>query len=162
MSVKVKAYSLSYLLIFQIFQDGELTHYVDGAGDQTNWMKYVNCARHEAEQNLVLIQEDGELFYEVSKDIAEGSELLVWYGDSYLKYMGIPITMKTKMTKMDNEGGIGTELGLYFIIQVTFKGSLNEVFQPVTSLLGKWLSLTLWTFQRIPDLVIRKKKQFLP
>ena len=135
-----------------------MTHYVDGAGDQTNWMKYVNCARHEAEQNLVLIQEDGELFYEVSKDIAEGSELLVWYGDSYLKYMGIPITMKTKMTKMDNEGGIGTELGLYFIIQVTFKGSLNEVFQPVTSLLGKWLSLTLWTFQRIPDLVIRKKK----
>ena len=109
MSVKLKAYSLSYLLIFQIFQDGELTHYVDGAGDQTNWMKYVNCARHEAEQNLVLIQEDGELFYEVSKDIAEGSELLVWYGDSYLKYMGIPITMKTKMTKMDNEGGIGTE-----------------------------------------------------
>lgn len=155
----MKAYSLSYLLIFQIFQDGELTHYVDGAGDQTNWMKYVNCARHEAEQNLVLIQEDGELFYEVSKDIAEGSELLVWYGDSYLKYMGIPITMKTKMIKMDNEGGIGTELGLYFIIQVTFKGSLNEVFQPVTSLLGKWLSLTLWTLQRIPDLVIRKKKR---
>ena len=154
----MKAYSLSYLLIFQIFQDGELTHYVDGAGDQTNWMKYVNCARHEAEQNLVLIQEDGELFYEVSKDIAEGSELLVWYGDSYLKYMGIPITMKTKMTKMDNEGGIGTELGLYFIIQVTFKGSLNEVFQPVTSLLGKWFSLTLWTLQRIPDLVIRKKR----
>lgn len=99
--------SLEKNCVWEIFQDGELTHYVDGAGDQTNWMKYVNCARHEAEQNLVLIQEDGELFYEVSKDIAEGSELLVWYGDSYLKYMGIPITMKTKMTKMDNEGGIG-------------------------------------------------------
>ena len=59
-------------------------------------MKYVNCARHEGEQNLVLIQEEGELFYEVCIDIAEGSELLVWYGDTYLKYMGIPITMKTK------------------------------------------------------------------
>lgn len=95
------------LFIFQIFQDGELTHYVDGAGDQRNWMKYVNCARHEGEQNLVLIQEEGELFYEVCMDIAEGSELLVWYGDTYLKYMGIPITMKTKLTKIESDGGLG-------------------------------------------------------
>ena len=93
--------------ISQIFQDGELTHYVDGAGDQRNWMKYVNCARHEGEQNLVLLQEEGELFYEVCMDIAEGSELLVWYGDTYLKYMGIPITMKTKLTKIENDGGLG-------------------------------------------------------
>lgn len=99
--------SLEKDCVWEIFQDGELTHYVDGAGDQSNWMKYVNCARHETEQNLILIQEEGELFYEVNKDIAEGSELLVWYGDSYLKYMGIPITMKTKMTKIDSEGGIG-------------------------------------------------------
>ena len=70
-------------------------------------MKYVNCARHDGEQNLVLIQEEGELFYEVCMDIPEGSELLVWYGDTYLKYMGIPITMKTKLTKIENDGGLG-------------------------------------------------------
>ena len=103
--------------ILQIFQDGELTHYVDGTGDQSNWMKYVNCARHDGEQNLVLVQEDGELFYEVCKDIAEGSELLVWYGDSYLKYMGIPITMKTKLTKIENDGGIGMGFKL---LNITF------------------------------------------
>lgn len=56
------------------------------------------------------------MFYEVFKDIVEGSEFLVWYGDSYFKYMGIFIIMKIKMIKMDNEGGIGMELGLYFII----------------------------------------------
>lgn len=106
-----------YLSILQIFQDGELTHYVDGTGDQSNWMKYVNCARHEGEQNLVLVQEDGELFYEVCKDVAEGSELLVWYGDSYLKYMGIPITMKTKLTKIENDGGIGMGFKL---LNITF------------------------------------------
>ena len=72
-------------------------------------MKFVNCARHEGEQNLVLIQEEGELFYEVTKDVPEGSELLIWYGDSYLKYMGIPITMKTKLAKMDSSvEGLGT------------------------------------------------------
>ena len=95
------------VFISQIFQDGELTHYVDGAGDQRNWMKFVNCARHEGEQNLVLIQEDGELFYEACVDIAEESELLVWYGDTYLKYMGIPITMKTKLSKIESDGGLG-------------------------------------------------------
>lgn len=95
--------------IFQIFQDGELTHYVDGAGDQRNWMKYVNCARHDGEQNLVLVQEEGEVFYEVCKEVPEGCELLVWYGDTYLKYMGIPITMKTKLAKIENDGAIGME-----------------------------------------------------
>ena len=111
--------------ILQIFQDGELTHYVDGTGDQSNWMKYVNCARHEGEQNLVLVQEDGELFYEVCKDIAEGSELLVWYGDSYLKYMGIPITMKTKLTKIENDGGIGM---VFKLLNVTFMQGQRNMF----------------------------------
>ena len=70
-------------------------------------MKYVNCARHDGEQNLVLVQEDGEVFYEVCKEVPEGCELLVWYGDTYLKYMGIPITMKTKLSKIENDGGLG-------------------------------------------------------
>ena len=55
----------------------------------------------------MLIQEDGELFYETSVDVPEESELLVWYGDTYLKYMGIPITMKTKLTKIESDGGVG-------------------------------------------------------
>ena len=83
-------------------------------------MKYVNCARHEGEQNLVLIQEEGELFYEVCMDIAEGSELLVWYGDTYLKYMGIPITMKTKLTKIENDGGLGMYITCAFT-RIIFK-----------------------------------------
>lgn len=70
-------------------------------------MKYVNCARHDGEQNLVLVQEDGKVYYEVCKEVTEGCELLVWYGDTYLKYMGIPITMKTKLTKIENDGGLG-------------------------------------------------------
>ena len=101
------SFNVRLIVILKVFQDGELTHYVDGAGDQRNWMKYVNCARHDGEQNLVLVQEDGEVFYEVCKEVPEGCELLVWYGDTYLKYMGIPITMKTKLSKIENDGGLG-------------------------------------------------------
>jgi hypothetical protein len=37
---------------------------------------------------------DGEIYYEACKDITEGTELLVWYGDTYMQFMGIPICLK--------------------------------------------------------------------
>ena len=33
----------------------------------------------------------GDIYYEACKEIACGSELLVWYGDSYVQYVGIPV-----------------------------------------------------------------------
>ncbi|KAK3587274.1 hypothetical protein CHS0354_034419 [Potamilus streckersoni] len=80
--------------MFQIFKDGKLSHFVDGRGTTGNWMSYINNARHIAEQNLTVIQEDNQIFYEVCRDIQCGTELLVWYGDMYLQFMGIPITLK--------------------------------------------------------------------
>ena len=74
-----------------------MTHLIDGKHDANNWLKFVNCARYEREQNMFVIQEGNDVFFDVSSDISEGTELLVWYGDSYLKYMGIPITMKEKI-----------------------------------------------------------------
>ena len=47
---------------------------------------------------MIVVQDAEQVFFEVVCDIFEGSELLVWYGDSYLKYMGIPITMKEKIS----------------------------------------------------------------
>ena len=47
---------------------------------------------------MIVVQDGDEVFFEVVCDIFEGTELLVWYGDSYLKYMGIPITMKEKIS----------------------------------------------------------------
>jgi hypothetical protein len=47
---------------------------------------------------MIVVQDGDEVFFEVVCDILEGTELLVWYGDSYLKYMGIPITMKEKIS----------------------------------------------------------------
>lgn len=57
-------------------------------------MSFVNCARYAQEQNLVAIQVDGDIFYETCKDITHGTELLVWYGDCYLQFMGVPVSLK--------------------------------------------------------------------
>ncbi|KAL5013530.1 hypothetical protein ScPMuIL_007800 [Solemya velum] len=80
--------------MWEIFQSGKLSHFIDGRGSAQNWMSYVNCARYPQEQNLVAVQVDGNICYDACKDIPEGTELLVWYGDSYLQFMGIPVAVK--------------------------------------------------------------------
>ncbi|PVD24051.1 hypothetical protein C0Q70_14520 [Pomacea canaliculata] len=80
--------------MWEIFQDGKLSHFIDGRGSAGNWMSHVKCARYAQEQNLIAIQADGAIWYEACKDIPQGTELLVWYGDCYLQFMGVPVALK--------------------------------------------------------------------
>ncbi|XP_036905815.1 histone-lysine N-methyltransferase PRDM9-like [Sturnira hondurensis] len=58
--------------------------YVDGKDRSwANWMRYVNCARDDEEQNLVAFQYHGQIFYRTCRIIRPGCELLVWCGDEY-------------------------------------------------------------------------------
>ncbi|KAJ8957942.1 hypothetical protein NQ318_001941 [Aromia moschata] len=61
------------------------------AGDEknSNWMRYVNCARNSSEQNVVAFQYKGRLFYRTSKEIRKNEELLVYYGQSFARVLGI-------------------------------------------------------------------------
>ena len=77
-----------------MFREGKLSHFVDGRGTVGNWMSFVNCARYAQEQNLIAVQSEGDIYYEVCKDIPQGAELLVWYGDCYLQFMGVPVSLK--------------------------------------------------------------------
>ena len=52
-------------------------------------MRYVNCARNEAEQNLVAYQYRSQIYYRSFKPIPAGTELLVFYGEEYAKELGI-------------------------------------------------------------------------
>ncbi|XP_071076543.1 histone-lysine N-methyltransferase PRDM9-like [Desmodus rotundus] len=64
--------------------------YVDGEDKScSNWMRYVNCARHDEEQNLVAFQYHRQIFYRTCQVIRPGCELLVWYGDEYAQQLGI-------------------------------------------------------------------------
>ncbi|XP_055958319.1 PR domain zinc finger protein 14 [Patella vulgata] len=80
--------------MWEVFQEGKLSHFIDGRGSTGGWMSCVNCARYAQEQNLIAVQHEGEIYYEVCKDIPQGSELLVWYGDCYLQFMGVPVALK--------------------------------------------------------------------
>ena len=57
-------------------------------------MAFVNGARFSGEQNLVAVQIDSQIYYQACKEIKRGDELLVWYDDDYMQFMGIPISLK--------------------------------------------------------------------
>ncbi|XP_077608622.1 PR domain zinc finger protein 14 [Crocuta crocuta] len=90
---EVKTYGDNSLM-WEIFEDGHLSHFIDGKGGAGNWMSYVNCARFPKEQNLVAVQCQGQIFYESCKDICRNQELLVWYGDCYEKFLDIPMSLQ--------------------------------------------------------------------
>ena len=54
-------------------------------------MRFVNCARNEAEQNLISFQYHGDIYYRTIKHVTPGSELLVWYGEEYAKELGLSV-----------------------------------------------------------------------
>ncbi|KAM5314375.1 histone-lysine N-methyltransferase PRDM7-like isoform 1-T1 [Glossophaga mutica] len=63
--------------------------YVDGKDKSwANWMRYVNCARDDGEQNLVAFQYHRQIFYRTCRVMGPGCELLVSYGDEYGQELG--------------------------------------------------------------------------
>ena len=65
-------------------EGGKVSHIIDGSDEQhSNWMRFVNCARDSKEQNLVAVQFRGEIYYKTCSAVESGTELLVWYGDSF-------------------------------------------------------------------------------
>ncbi|XP_041717300.1 PR domain zinc finger protein 14-like [Coregonus clupeaformis] len=84
-------------LMWEVFENGRLSHFVDGRGSSGNWMSLVKCARFPEEQNLIAVQSKAQIFYEACKEIQPGQELLVWYGDCYVQFLGIPLTLKDSL-----------------------------------------------------------------
>lgn len=75
---------LFFLFHLQIIENGLVTHVIDARDEKySNWLRFVNCARNEDEQNLIAFQYRGEIYYRSFKVIEPGMELLVWYGDRY-------------------------------------------------------------------------------
>ncbi|XP_046726424.1 putative histone-lysine N-methyltransferase PRDM6 isoform X3 [Silurus meridionalis] len=73
-------------------QEGTLQHFIDGNDpSKSSWMRYIRCARHCGEQNMTVVQYRSCIFYRACMDIPRGTELLVWYNDSYTSFFGIPL-----------------------------------------------------------------------
>ncbi|XP_022086382.1 histone-lysine N-methyltransferase PRDM9-like [Acanthaster planci] len=78
---------------WEVFGHSGKSHYVDGKNpNKGNWMRYVNCACSEAEQNLIAYQYCGQIYYRSFKPIHPGQELLVFYGEEYATELGIVMT----------------------------------------------------------------------
>ena len=91
-------FALSFLSLSlsnaQVYHNDNLTHFVDASDPKLshhNWMNFIRCARNSTEQNLKLTQINGSLYFIVTRDIAVGEELLVWYSEiQYGVYLGLP------------------------------------------------------------------------
>ena len=69
---------------------GKRSYYIDGRSDkQSNWLRFINCARNVDEQNLIAFQYHGNIYYRSFKHIYSGNELYVWYGEQYARELGI-------------------------------------------------------------------------
>lgn len=77
-------------IIFQVRIGNGRSYFIDGHDPaHSNWMRFVNCARNEDEQNMVAFQYHACIYYRTFKNIYPGTELLVWYGDHYAEELGI-------------------------------------------------------------------------
>ncbi|XP_077989451.1 putative histone-lysine N-methyltransferase PRDM6 [Glandiceps talaboti] len=82
--------------LWEVYNEaGDVEYFVNGADEKNeNWMRHIRCARSRREQNLCVVQYKGAIYYRVCREIIKGMELLVWYDDRYVQYMGIPISLK--------------------------------------------------------------------
>ncbi|XP_053514914.1 histone-lysine N-methyltransferase PRDM9-like isoform X4 [Artibeus jamaicensis] len=80
--------------------------YVDGKDKSwANWMRFVNCARNDEEQNLVAFQYHRQIFYRTCRVVRPGHELLVWCGDEYGQELGSKWGSKWKRELMARREG---------------------------------------------------------
>ncbi|XP_030625939.1 PR domain zinc finger protein 12 [Chanos chanos] len=79
-------------LMWEVFnEDGTVRCFIDASQDNhRSWMTYIKCARNEQEQNLEVVQIGSSIFYKAVETIPPDQELLVWYGNSYNTFLGIP------------------------------------------------------------------------
>ena len=85
-------------------KEGRVVYYINGKDERYgNWLRYINCSRTEKEQNLVAFQYHSQIYYRAYKDIKEGDELLVWYGDEYARDLGICL-LYTSPSPRDQRG----------------------------------------------------------
>ena len=68
-----------------------MSHFLDGH-TQNTWMPFVKCARHKKEQNMVVFQYHGCIYYRTTRELTPGSELLVWYDAKYTQFLGLPLS----------------------------------------------------------------------
>ncbi|XP_045748042.1 histone-lysine N-methyltransferase PRDM7 [Mirounga angustirostris] len=117
--------------------------YVDGKDNSwANWMRYVNCARDDEEQNLVAFQYHRQIFYRTCRVIRPGCELLVWYGDEYGQELGIKwgSKWKSELTAGKGDNAYNTGSGVNIFLTKNFLFQQNQSQRYIHVLPALWPS----------------------
>ncbi|XP_065887644.1 histone-lysine N-methyltransferase PRDM9-like isoform X2 [Dysidea avara] len=79
--------------VWEVKQLGGASFYIDGKEEEhANWMRFVNCARDDEEQNLAAFQYKDNIYYSACQEIRPGAELLTWYGTEFAtKHLGLSV-----------------------------------------------------------------------
>lgn len=91
--------------LFQVRDDyGKLMHLIDGRDAfQSNWLRCVNSSSSVSEQNIRVVQYDGNIYYMATKQIEIGQELLAFHGEKFARILGIKRSKrKAKGAKINN------------------------------------------------------------
>jgi hypothetical protein len=69
---------------------GNGTYFIDASDPAySNWLRYFNAPKTYNQENVVPVLCAGAIIFMASRDIKPGTELLVWYGDSYGRFLGV-------------------------------------------------------------------------
>ncbi|XP_060799635.1 histone-lysine N-methyltransferase PRDM9-like [Neoarius graeffei] len=86
-----------------VYRSMQCEEYIDAKREMhVNWMRYVNCARNDDEQNLVAFQYRGAILYRCFRPINPGQELLMWYEEEYTKELSPAPTGTTRQQEIKN------------------------------------------------------------
>lgn len=74
---------------------------MDGLDEEkSNWMRYVNPAHSQQEQNLAACQNGMSIYFYTVKAIPSDQELLVWYCPEFARRLNYPASGEIMMQKL--------------------------------------------------------------
>lgn len=86
----------------QVEQNG-IPWYVNTCDESnSNWMRFVRPADTHKEQNLVLVQQGENLFFNTIRSVNPKTELRVWYSPAYAEKYGLPVLEPNEEEKKGN------------------------------------------------------------
>jgi hypothetical protein len=90
---------------WQIYdEDFKFKFYVDAFyKNNSNWVRYINCARTITEENMYPHQYNDEVYYVAYECIKSGTELFIWYGDDYGSDLGFTRTAEDYQKRFNED-----------------------------------------------------------
>ena len=72
--------------------------------EESNWMRFIRPATSEQEQNLILHEVSGQLYFTSTREIPPEEELKVWYSEQYSAQHSLPKTPQVYLQSSSKSG----------------------------------------------------------